>query len=287
MIDRAEPPFPETPGLCAGWRGTPDGRCLWIAPCWATLTGQSEGAWLDLGWLERIHPDDRGALRGMWADAQARGSGMVDLRVLLAGESGYRWLRIQAMREAEADGGQWIATAVDVDDLYRALDGERMRRLALQHRVRNTLAVIRSIARRTAETSDTVEAYRARFDGRIAAFARVQGHVIRAGGRGIDLESLLADELLAHRIGPRHRVDYGGTDVRLSPRLADQLGLALHELIANAGQFGALGDADGRLTIRWWMQETQPVPVLHLDWREDLTGTTIAAPDHEGFGWNC
>ncbi|MCE3543840.1 hypothetical protein LXJ56_27055, partial [Escherichia coli] len=61
-------------------------------------------------------------------------------------------------------------------------------------------------------------------------------------------------------------------------------GLALHELIANAGQFGALGDADGRLTIRWWMQETQPVPVLHLDWREDLTGTTIAAPDHEGFG---
>ncbi|WP_287980660.1 HWE histidine kinase domain-containing protein [Sphingomonas sp.] len=283
-----EPVDPAAPSPLAfpqpGWRGTADGRCIWIAPWWHALTGQDASLSLDRGWIEHIHPDDRAALTTMWRGAQAEGSGVVDLRVTLAGTRGYRWLRIQTMREEHDGVATWIASAVDIDDLRRRLDRERTRRLALQHRVRNTLSVIRSVARRTAETSETVDDYRARFDGRLAAFARAQGHILRGDEQGTDLEALLADELLANQAGYRNRVSYGGPEVRLPPRLTDQLGLALHELVANAVQFGALAREGGRIAIHWSLDAQGDALRLRLVWDEDVPGGGITPPAGEGFG---
>jgi len=263
------------------WRATAGGGRLIFSAGWSALTGQSETDSAGSGWLACVHPEDQAAILAGWHRARATHLFGIDLRVRTPSDGVYRWLRMQGAPAADEPGG-WHGTAIDVTDLYERLGSEHRLRAALHHRIRNTLAIIRSIARRTAETSDTVEDYRHHFDGRLAAFARTQSHIMRAGDQGVDLEGLLADALLAHQVGSR--VDYHGPEVRLPPRLADQLGIALHELTDNAVQHGALSQDDGRLSVRWWIVEAAGAARLHLEWREERLGGGVTAPEREGFG---
>jgi two-component sensor histidine kinase len=171
-----------------------------------------------------------------------------------------------------------VAEAGNVQQNQRQLAAE------VQHRVRNTLAVIRSIARRTADNSDTVDQYRMHFDGRLAAYARTQGYLTRNPGLGVDLGAMVADELLTHQLGDGQRAAFEGPSVRLPPRVADQVGLAIHELTANAVKFGALGARGGRLAVSWWVEGAPGAAILHLDWRETVASHAITRPTHEGFG---
>lgn len=274
---------PAGPHAAIGWHSTADGDCLSMSPGWTVLTGQSEAESHGIGWMDCVHPEDRGRILEGWHRARTTRLFSADLRIRSAPSGAYRWFRTQAVPEpGEKDTPGWAGTAIDVTDLYDRLSGENSLRAALHHRLRNTLAVIRSIARRTAENSETVEDYRNHFDGRLAAFARTQSHIMRTGLQGVDLEGLLADELLANQVG--NRVSYSGPEVRLPPRLADQLGIALHELTDNAVQYGALSRDDGRLEVRWWVAGIEPQRQLHIDWREDLPDGGIVAPETEGFG---
>ncbi|MEH3158485.1 MAG: PAS domain-containing protein [Sphingomonas taxi] len=263
------------------WRASAEGDSVWFSPEWAALTGQGSEQSRGVGWLDYVHPDDRGRVLKGWHSAQTQRSFAADLRVRAAQDGRYRWFRAHAL---PSDGGVpgWVGSAVDISDLQDAVADESAARAALQHRVRNTLAVIRSIARRTAESSETVEDYRSHFDGRLAAFSRTQSHIMRSGRKGVDLEGLLADELLAHRVGGL--VSYAGPEVRLPARIADQLGIALHELTANAIQHGALRPDRGRLTVRWWISGDPPDRRLHLDWQEEVPDGGIVPPHGEGFG---
>src|SRR5205085_4037190 len=81
-----------------------------------------------------------------------------------------------------------VVTFVDVTAITRAEESQRLLLAELQHRVRNTLSVVRSIARRSAETSSTVEEYAAHLDGRLNAFARTQALATRDPEGGLDLE---------------------------------------------------------------------------------------------------
>ena len=274
-------PKPDGPRPAIVWRMTEDGTAPTFSPAWQALTGQDAAAAEGIGWMACIHPEDRGRIIEGWHRARQTGVFSADLRILAAPTGTCVWYRVQA---APADDGTpgWAGAAVDVSDLYQRLNGESTLRAVLHHRIRNTLAVIRSIARRTAESSETVEDYRNHFDGRLAAFARTQSHIMRTGAEGVDLEGLLADELLAHQVGGR--VGYSGPEVRLPPRLADQLGIALHELTANAVQHGALRREAGRLQVRWWIAGDMPTTMLHIDWREEAANGGVTAPESEGFG---
>ncbi len=91
-----------------------------------------------------------------------------------------------------------VTTFVDVTALTRAEERHKLLLAELQHRVRNTLGVVRSIARRTAETSASVEDYAMHLEGRLSAFGRVQAAVTRDPSAGVGLATLVAEELLAH-----------------------------------------------------------------------------------------
>lgn len=271
--DGLHPPF--------RWGANAAGDTVWFSPEWGTLTGQSPAQSAGIGWMDCVHPEDRGRILEGMHQARGRGIFSADLRILAQHSGGYSRFRVQALPTGDG-GSDWAGTATDVSDLHARLADAGVLRASLHHRIRNTLAVIRSMARRTAENSETVEDYRNHFDGRLAAFARTQSHIMRTGTRGVDLEALLADELLANQVGGR--VTYSGPEVRLPARLADQLGIALHELTDNAVQYGALRRDDGRLDIRWWTAGDAPALTLHLDWREDLPEGGILPPETEGFG---
>ncbi|MER2265363.1 HWE histidine kinase domain-containing protein [Methylobacterium oxalidis] len=188
---------------------------------------------------------------------------------------------------ARDEAGQvthWVSVQRDISD-RKALEERQTVLLAeLQHRVRNNLALIRSIARRTAETSVTAEDYAMHLNGRMDVLARVQTLISQDPTNGIDLGSLISDELLAQTAREGQQAKLTGPPVLLRPRAAELLGLAMHELATNAMKYGALRTARGRVSVTWRVDEVDGEPSLVLEWAE--TGGSIAstAPRRSGFG---
>lgn len=127
----------------------------------------------------------------------------------------------------------------------------------LRH-LRNVLSVVRVLARRTADETDELDEFLARFDGRLAAFARVQS---AAGGDGRDLHAMIGDELLAFGMGVGDRVRLDGPPVRLVPRAAGLVALAIHEMVVDH----ATADGRGSARVAWSGGEG-----LDIDWVEPL-----------------
>jgi two-component system CheB/CheR fusion protein len=147
-----------------------------------------------------------------------------------------------------------------------------------QCHAKDLMATIRSIAIRTAETSTSLEEFSAHFDGRLAALARTQRILVRAGSFDIDLEEMVHEELLAQAV--RKDTTAQGPSIRLSLKAAEALGLALHELAINAVKYGALAGADGHLAVTWHTDTRG----LVLEWRETGVAAVDPQPTHSGFG---
>ncbi|MGY2053123.1 CheR family methyltransferase [Methylobacterium sp. JK268] len=215
-------------------------------------------------------------------------------REILNPATGARYMvRVLPYRSVDNFIAGVVVTFVDItarqraEEALRTSEGQAKLLLAeLQHRVRNTLAVMRSIVRRTAMSSDTVEDYAAHLEGRIDAFARVQSALTRDPTAGIDLEQIVSHELLAHAAHEGEQVrSIAGPPVRLHPKAAETLALAVHELATNAVKHGALTAPSGRVTVAWDIDDrAEPEPLLVLEWTESGILLPSNTPSRRGFG---
>jgi two-component system CheB/CheR fusion protein len=181
------------------------------------------------------------------------------------------------------DGGQKIVgvvvTFIDVTTLTRSEARQQVLIGELQHRTRNLLAIVQSLAQQTLGKGRSLDD----FTTRLAAVGRVQGLVGGSMNNNIDLRDVVHLEMQA--IGAVDgKVSITGPSVPLGFELVQTFGLALHELATNALKHGALAKETGRLAISWTVQSNgQNVPVLVLDWRE--TGlSNVPKPSRRGFG---
>jgi two-component system CheB/CheR fusion protein len=155
----------------------------------------------------------------------------------------------------------------------------------LQHRVRNTLALVKSITARTAESSSSVEEMAAHLAGRLDAFARVQAAVTRNPEAGIGLAGLVSEELLAHAAHEGEQLSMRGPDVQLRPKAAESVSLALHELATNAVKHGALMSRNGRIAVAWKLGGgARGDGALEFKWEESGLDRPVATPERNGFG---
>ena len=184
-----------------------------------------------------------------------------------------------------------VLTFLDVTNTVRAeaalRESEARLRLLLselQHRVRNTLAVVKSITRRTAETTESVDDMAAQLSGRLDAFARVQAAVTRSTDQGVSLRSLVADELLAHGLKDGDTVQIDGPEIRLKPRAAESMSLAVHELATNAIKHGPAGTNRGHISVKWQLNGDGGEEQLDFQWVEPSNGSAPKAK-REGFGF--
>lgn len=167
------------------------------------------------------------------------------------------------------------------------LDAERRdvgQRARLQNRLRNLVAVVRSVSHRSAGPARSLQDYVMHFEGRLDALLRAEMALARGPGDGLDFEDLLRDELLAEGIQDGPRVELGGLPVMLVAAEADALGLAIHELAVNAWKFGPFTERGGSLSVRWWAEWVADRVVLRLDWREDCKKALTRSPERVGFG---
>jgi PAS domain S-box-containing protein len=235
-------------------------------------------------WLAMIVPDDRETVERAMQTVRAGGRMAFEFRIKRP-DGGVRWLRNAdfPVRDAGGNVTHIAGVASDVTSLREAAEHQRVLLAELQHRVRNTLGVIRSIARRTAQTSTSMEDYAMNLEGRIDAFARVQSAVTRDPRNGIELAALVAEELRAASMREGEGLLVEGPPLRLNPQAAETLGLALHELATNAIKYGALSVPRGRVEVTWTVAAEAGPPMLVFVWRE--SGVPISVPpNRRGFG---
>jgi PAS domain S-box-containing protein len=187
----------------------------------------------------------------------------------------------EIMDQALAGLAQTAGTPVDVSRVMEQLDQTARE---LQNQVRDTLALVRSIARRTAETQETAAADAADLDSRIDSLQRLKATARQKPPAGIDLEWLVADELHAFELEHEDRVRISGPPVTLPPRAAEVLGPAIHELTAKALKFGALSEGGGLVAVRWRLQPGSSETRLVFRWAEGGGPELTRLPVHRGFG---
>ena len=267
------------------FRSEGDGSRTWGSPQWTDYTGLSFEESLGFGWLERVHPEDRQATRAAWDRAEERGEYYCEHRICHAASGEYQWHQTRAAPSRDEEGRivEWLGTSTEVEELRSLHRRQQLLVAELQHRVRNIMAMIRSVARRTAETSDSAEDYAQHLEGRIGAMARTQALLTREVGRGVDLQNLILDELEA-QAAAGERFIVRGPDVALSPKAAEVLTLAVHELATNSTKYGALSQAGGRIEIGWTVERNGSKPEwLDLRWTE--FGVRLNGDGRrEGFG---
>lgn len=152
-------------------------------------------------------------------------------------------------------------------------------RQELEHRARNTLALIRSTFLRTMEASQSLEDAEMHFLGRFDVLARYQLSPGALDG-AVDLQSLIRNELRNFQFGDDAGIFVAGPDVALSLDRAQPLALAIHELVTNALKFGALVTPGAELRVNWTTSEE----VLNLEWSETGVPVVSSTPLRTGFG---
>lgn len=153
----------------------------------------------------------------------------------------------------------------------------------LNHRVKNTLAIVQSIAHQTFRGTAASAPALSTFEDRLAALAKAHGLLTRENWESVDLAELIGEAVYGH-VGQGERVKIEGPAVRLAPKTAVTIAMALHELSTNAAKYGALSVDGGQIAINWsFTPGDGALPVLRLSWQE-AGGPPVVAPRRRGFG---
>jgi two-component system CheB/CheR fusion protein len=175
-----------------------------------------------------------------------------------------------------------IVTFLDVTDMVHAEERQRLLVAELNHRVKNILSVVASMAGQMARRCASVPEFTEGFIGRIHGLAKTHDILSAKEWSDVDLGELLQAELDAF-ILEGQRACLEGPQVGLRPRLATTLGIVIHELATNAMKYGAFSNRKGRLKLEWAFEGAKAERVLVLKWTEQ-GGPPVRPPERTGLG---
>lgn len=232
--------------------------------------------------LATIHEDDRPRVEeGLRASLKDGVDYSAEAR---AGQSG-RWLSMRGrVYQRDAGGNPLImmGASIDVSENKQSTEHTRLLLRELNHRVKNTLAMIQSVARQTIRQNPDPKAFIEAFSGRLRTIS--DAHVLLADR---DWSGVHLYEVLASQLGPKFltkpdRAEVKGEDIALPADHALGLGLILHELTTNAHRHGAWSTPQGIVRIEWHIQDA-PERGLALRWQE-IGGPEVQQPEEYGLG---
>jgi PAS domain S-box-containing protein len=234
--------------------------------------------------LDRIHPDDR---ERFWAVRKAAfdpadPKPYANEYRILSRDGKIRWVESHGLAYFEGVGPErqvvsFGGTIQDITERKEREEKEHLLMREINHRAKNMLSVVESIAHQTAATSpeDFVE----RFSERIQALSANQDLLVRNEWNGVEIEDLVRAQLahFADLIGSR--IGVHGPRLRFTAASAQAIGLALHELATNAGKYGALSSDKGHVHVSWGTVDD----TFTMSWTE-REGPPVSAPKRRGFG---
>ena len=241
-----------------------------------------DGDVMSPAWLAE---DEHLARRRAALEAALAGEADYDVEYPIAGTD--RWVQSRGSLVRSRSGRPMKLAGVvsDITDRRRAHTAletsERRQKLLineLNHRVKNTLATLQSIAALTARRATSVEEFSAQFQARLMALSETHNLLTAAGWEQASLADLLTKELRPYA-PEQFRLE--GPDVLFDPPQALAMGMIVHELATNAAKHGALSTPDGCVSVRWAGPDPDGRTVL--DWAE-TGGPAVAVPSRTGFG---
>ncbi len=223
------------------------------------------------------------------AELRARGRWEgLSLHVKPSGDRIYVESAMSTLRDDRGRHAGVLAVVRDVSDRIRWEQRQSLMMAELDHRVKNNLAAVLSIADQTLRSASSLADFGEAFTGRIRALARMHGALAQSRWKGANLADLARQSLEAYMVGNGRRVFIDGPDVLLPARAASPVCMALHELATNAAKYGALSVPSGRVDVRWSLADPDPDAPdaprrVDLQWTES-GGPPVAEPHRRGFG---
>jgi PAS domain S-box-containing protein len=195
------------------------------------------------------------------------------------------WISIYSS-PVRAPNGSLLYLVRVVQDITERKQAELRQKLLvdeLNHRVKNTLATVQSLASQTARSTANPKSFSNAFEGRLIALSKAHDQLTRHHWENAELRELLSGSLAPYAAAAPERVVLRGEDLVLRPRAVLTLAMVVHELTTNAAKYGALSVAGGRVEVRWEATEQAGRKMLRLDWSE-TGGPEVKMPERRSFG---
>lgn len=259
------------------------GRFVQVNAKYCELVGRPEADLIRMTRDELTAPPDRARDDELYARALKTGEGFsIEKRILRPdGTTIWMWDNVTAVLGEDGQVRRIVSMCADVTARRNAEERQTLLMAELNHRVRNTLATIQAMARLTSTSTASKEAYVKSLQGRIGTMARTHERLTRERWQGVSFEDVVSEELKPYA-PTGESVHVKGPAIKLGPRQALDLALALHELATNAAKYGALSTPEGRVSITWRVDHPEGDPILTVLWQES-GGPTVSEPPKKGF----
>ncbi|MBA1155379.1 PAS domain-containing sensor histidine kinase [Microvirga mediterraneensis] len=267
------------------WVTEPDGRCSYLSRSWCEFTGQTPETGLGFGWLDAVHPEDRDWSGRVFREANAKREAFRLEYRLRRVDGTYRWAIDAAAPRFGEDGAflGYVGSVLDITDRKQVEEHRELLINELNHRVKNTLTIVQSMAAQSLRQLDHESRPKFQaFEDRLFALARAHDVLTRENWEGAELREIIDEVVEPYLRQKTSHFDIQGPRVRLIPRTALAIAMAIHELATNAAKYGALSVPSGCVVITWTLTPGA-APRLVLRWREH-NGPPVTAPTRRGFG---
>lgn len=243
------------------------------------ITGRSQAEMAGASCLDYTYPDDVPANVAAIETLERSGGPVSFEKRVVRPDGSIVWTRVTI---SNVSNGQVLAVVEDVTARHAAENQRTLLINELNHRVKNTLATVQSLAAQTLRSTERSADARVLFEARLAALSRAHNLLTRQNWEGASLAEVVGLAITPFRMN-NERFVVSGPSVRLSPKQAVALAIAINELATNAVKYGALSNADGRVNIEWVLVDVEGRPGFELKWAE-TGGPPVATPSRTGFG---
>ncbi len=192
-------------------------------------------------------------------------------------------MRVLPYRAPDSSVDGTLITFVDVTSIVEAEQHQRLLVDELNHRVKNMLTVVISLASQTLRRAGSLDDFSTVFMGRLDALTALYSLLSSANWNEVSLLDLLVEETRPFLARDRTNILFAGPEVRLGPQRAMTMGMATHELVTNAVKYGALSVPQGTVAVSWQIEQRAGTPELVLQWTES-DGPAVPPPVRKGFG---
>ena len=257
------------------------GRIFRANEQFSVVTGYSLEELRNKTFLEITHPDDADEDRRLFEEqwAGSRDSYQLEKR-FVRNDGSIIWVELAASMVRGSGGASSYGVRIvrDITDRRRAEEHQRLLFAELNHRVKNSLAVVQGLAHQTFKSDRVPPELLRAFEGRLTALAAAHNLLMKQSWEPTPIDKVVEAALKPFQTG-QPRIDWGGPEVLLAPSAAVSLALGLHELATNAAKYGALTNKTGRIDVDWRIENGD----FELTWRE-TGGPAVETPGRSGFG---
>jgi two-component sensor histidine kinase len=218
--------------------------------------------WPDF-WAGVGNADAKAAVETARAGGTARFKGAANTA---KGNPRYWDVQVSPIFDEDGKPSHILSISRDITELAEFQEQQRVLTAELQHRIKNSLAMVSAIANQTIR-GDDIDAARKAFTGRLMTLSQAHDILVQTSWVSAPIKAVIEAALAPYRNG-QDRIRVSGPELLLPPKPALAIALAVHELATNATKYGALSNEDGYVTIVWGTNGSGDQSSFHFDWVE-------------------